>query len=245
MTTKTDAQPDAAERKENEEAVEATAPTAGAETARGEKSPAGPATAGPATAGAESAGDGSATAGTHADGSHADGSHADGSHADGSPADGSHADGSDDDGLDEELAAEAAAAAAARPAGVGQGAGAIVSVGLGIIALSGSWLGTVASARESLIGQLNTAQTASVSQQVSEVYGDAWHAAALVGGVFALIGLVLGAFVLAKPAFGAPGKPQATWIKSTAWAGVSLGVLGLLLAVAKYSDLLLGLPKTS
>jgi hypothetical protein len=48
-----------------------------------------------------------------------------------------------------------------------------------------------------------------------------------------------------RPAFGAPGKPQAAWIKSVAWAGVSLGVIGLVLAVAKYSDIILGLPSTS
>ncbi|MER5947960.1 hypothetical protein ABT127_18080 [Streptomyces sp. NPDC001904] len=157
---------------------------------------------------------------------------------------------------DDDAAAEAAAeaelarlaeenAAADRPSGVGQGAAAIVSVALGVVAMSGSWLGTVASARESLIGQLNTSQSASVATQVSEVYGDSWHAAAVVGGVFSLIALIVGAFVLARPAFGTPGRPQAVWIKSVAWAGVSLGVLGLLLAVAKYSDLLLGLPKTS
>ncbi|MCX3062672.1 hypothetical protein [Streptomyces beihaiensis] len=130
------------------------------------------------------------------------------------------------------------------PTGVGQGAGAIVSVALGVVALSGGWLGTIASARESLIGQLDTSQSASVAKQVSEVYGDSWHAAALVGGIFSLIALVIGAAVLARPAFGVPGRPQALWIKSTAWAGVTIGVLGLLLAVAKYTDLLLGLPKT-
>ncbi|MEV5612164.1 hypothetical protein [Streptomyces sp. NPDC052225] len=149
-----------------------------------------------------------------------------------------------------EAAAEAELAALkesaeATSSGVGLGAGAIVSVALGVVALSGGWLGTIASARESLIGQLNTAQTAGVAKQVSEVYGDAWHAAALVGGAFSLVALLVGAFVLVKPAFGVPGKGQAVWIKSTAWAGVTLGVLGLLLAVAKYSDLLLGLPKTS
>ncbi|MFI0242468.1 hypothetical protein [Streptomyces sp. NPDC016845] len=198
MDTKTDAKPDAAERKENEEAVEATETSGAAEA------------------------DGAAEA------------------------EGATGTSEADDTYDADEVAEAEAAAAEpRPAGAGQGAGAIVSVGLGIVALSGSWLGTVASARESLIGQLNTAQTASVATQVSEVYGDSWHAAALVGGVFALIALIVGAVVLARPAFGAPGKAQATWIKSTAWAGVSLGVLGLLLAVAKYTDLLLGLPKTS
>ncbi|WP_428952154.1 hypothetical protein [Streptomyces sp. cg35] len=205
MTTKTDAQPDAAERKENEEAVEATEPTAGPEAAEVTR-----------------------TEATQTE--------------DSAPED--NADTADDVAADDELDAEAAEAAP-RPVGVGQGAGAIVSVALGVVALSGGWLGTIASARESLIGQLNTTQTASVAKQVSEVYGDSWHAAAVVGGIFSLVALLVGAFVLVKPAFGVPGKAQATWIKSTAWAGVSLGVLGLLLAVAKYSDLILGLPKTS
>ncbi|MFI6880919.1 hypothetical protein ACIBL6_46455 [Streptomyces sp. NPDC050400] len=164
-------------------------------------------------------------------------------------ADGAAAADADDDAAEAaaeaELAALAEAEAQSGPSGVGQGAGAIVSVALGIVALSGSWLGTIASARESLIGQLNTSQSASVAQQVSEVYGDSWHAAAVVGGTISLIALLVGAFVLVKPAFGVPGKPQALWIRSTAWAGVSLAVLGLLLAVAKYSDILLGLPKTS
>ncbi|CAM5680216.1 Integral membrane protein OS=Streptomyces tendae OX=1932 GN=GUR47_36550 PE=4 SV=1 [Streptomyces tendae] len=64
------------------------------------------------------------------------------------------------------------------------------------------------------------------------------------GGVFALVALVVGVVVLARPAFGAPGRPQAPWIKSVAWAGVALGVIGLLLAVLKYTDVLLGLPST-
>ncbi|MCX4643006.1 hypothetical protein ACWGDS_19175 [Streptomyces sp. NPDC055059] len=129
--------------------------------------------------------------------------------------------------------------------GAGQGAGAVVSAALGVVALSGSWVATVASARESLIGQLQTSQGASVAKQVSEVYGDSWHATALVGGIFALLALIVGAVVLARPAFGAPGRPQAVWIKSVAWAGVSLGILGLLLAVAKYTDILMALPSTS
>ncbi|MFE5005892.1 hypothetical protein [Streptomyces sp. NPDC056696] len=129
--------------------------------------------------------------------------------------------------------------------GAGQGAGAVVSAALGVVALSGSWVATVASARESLIGQLQTSQSASVAKQVSEVYGDSWHATALVGGLFALLALIVGAVVLARPAFGAPGRPQAVWIKSVAWAGVSLGILGLLLAVAKYTDILMSLPSTS
>ncbi|WP_367320648.1 hypothetical protein [Streptomyces sp. HUAS ZL42] len=131
------------------------------------------------------------------------------------------------------------------PSGVGQGAGAVVSAALGIVSLTGNWVGTVAAARETLVGQLQTSSTASVAKQVKEVYGDAWQTTALWGGLFALAALIVGVVVLARPAFGAPGKPQAAWIKSVAWAGVSLGVIGLLLAVLKYTDVLLGLPSTS
>ncbi|MER5472633.1 hypothetical protein [Streptomyces sp. NPDC002685] len=137
------------------------------------------------------------------------------------------------------------AAEADQATGVGQGAAAVVSAGLGVVSLTGSWVATVAAARETLVGQLQTSSSASVAQQVKEVYGDAWATTALIGGLFALAALIVGVVVLVRPAFGAPGKPQAAWIKSVAWAGVSLGVIGLVLAVAKYSDILLGLPSTS
>lgn len=129
-----------------------------------------------------------------------------------------------------------------RASGVGQGAGAVVSAALGLVSLNGGWVGTVASARAQLMGQLKTSSQAGVAQQIKAVYGDAWHATALWAGLFAVAALVVGVAVLARPAFGAPGRPQAPWIKSVAWGGVALGVIGLLLAALKYSDALLGLP---
>ncbi|MEU0200619.1 MULTISPECIES: hypothetical protein [unclassified Streptomyces] len=129
--------------------------------------------------------------------------------------------------------------------GVGQGAGAVVSAALGVVSLTGSWMGTVAAARQNLIGQLETAQNASVAKQIQAVYGDAWQTTALWGGLFALLALIAGVAVLARPAFGTPGRIQAPWIKSVAWAGVALGVIGLFLAVLKYSGVLLGLPSAS
>lgn len=131
------------------------------------------------------------------------------------------------------------------PTGVGQGAGAIVSAALGLVSLTGGWIGTVAAARETLVGQLETASNASVSKQIKEVYGDAWQTSALWAGLFALAALIVGVVVLARPAFGTPGRPQPQWIKSVAWGGVVLGVIGLLLAVLKYTDALLGLPTAS
>jgi hypothetical protein len=148
------------------------------------------------------------------------------------------------DHADAETDAAAGAVEKDGPTGVGQGAGAVVSAGLGIVALTGSWVGTVASARESLIGQLETSSSSNVATLIEKGYGNAWHATALWGGLFALLALIVGVVVLARPAFGAPGRPQAPWIKSVAWAGVALGVIGLLLAVLKYTDVLLGLPST-
>ncbi|MET9395450.1 hypothetical protein ABZY20_34385 [Streptomyces sp. NPDC006624] len=129
--------------------------------------------------------------------------------------------------------------------GVGQGAGAVVSAALGVVSLTGSWVGTVAAARQNLIGQLETASNASVAKQIQAVYGDAWQTTALWGGLFALLALVAGVVTLARPAFGTPGRVQAPWIKSVAWAGVALGVIGLFLAVLKYTGVLLGLPSAS
>lgn len=147
--------------------------------------------------------------------------------------------------LEDEAAADEEAAEEKVPSGVGQGAGAVVSAALGLVSLSGGWIGTVAGARQQLIGQLRTSSTASVAKQIKAVYGDAWHSTALWAGLFALAALLTGVVVLARPAFGAPGRPQAPWIKSVAWAGVSLGVIGLVLAVLKYSDALLSLPSAS
>ncbi|WP_369034872.1 MULTISPECIES: hypothetical protein [Streptomyces] len=130
------------------------------------------------------------------------------------------------------------------PSGVGQGAAAVVAAVLGFVSLTGSWLGTVAGARANITGQLEmqASSSASIAAQIDALYGDAWQATALWGGIFALAALLVGVAVLARPAFGTPGKPQAVWIKSVSWAGVALGVLGLLLAVLKYTDVLLSLP---
>ncbi|MFG2028344.1 hypothetical protein [Streptomyces sp. NPDC048825] len=135
--------------------------------------------------------------------------------------------------------------ASAGGSGVGQGAAAVVSAGLGIVSLTGSWVGTVAQARDSLYGQLETAQQSSVGTQLKELYGDSWNANALVAGFFALAALIVGVVVLVRPAFGNPDRVQAPWIKSVAWAGASLGVIGLLLAALKYSDILLSVPAGS
>ncbi|MFD4232937.1 hypothetical protein [Streptomyces sp. NPDC058542] len=128
--------------------------------------------------------------------------------------------------------------------GVGAGAAAVVSAALGIVALTGAWTGRVAAERETLIGQIQTSGGGgSAAQQISEIYGDAWHTTALVNGVFAVLALLVGVFVLVRPAFGTPSeRPQPTWIRAVALAGVVLGAIGVLISAGMYFDLFVSLP---
>ncbi|MFF0502939.1 hypothetical protein ACFYUH_04985 [Streptomyces fimicarius] len=127
--------------------------------------------------------------------------------------------------------------------GVGAGAAAVVSAALGVVALTGAWTGRVAAERETLIGQIKTSGGGSAAQQISEIYGDAWHTTALVNGVFAVLALLVGVFVLVRPAFGVPSeKPQPAWVRAVALAGVALGALGVLISVGMYFDLFVALP---
>ncbi|MEU1432801.1 hypothetical protein ABZ438_01790 [Streptomyces sp. NPDC005786] len=127
--------------------------------------------------------------------------------------------------------------------GLATAAAAVVAVGLGIVSLSGAWSGRVAAERETLIGQFKTSSGASAGRQISEIYGDAWHATALVNGLFGLLALLVGVYVLVRPAFGAPSShPQPGWIRAVAKGGIALGVLGVLIAVCMYFDLIVALP---
>lgn len=127
--------------------------------------------------------------------------------------------------------------------GLATAAAAVVSVGLGIVSLSGAWSGRVVAERETLIGQFTTSSGASAAQQVSEIYGDAWHATALVNGLFGLLALLVGVYVLVRPAFGAPSAhPQPGWIRAVAKGGIALGVLAVLIAVCMYFDLIVAMP---
>ncbi|MFB7218534.1 hypothetical protein [Streptomyces sp. NPDC056227] len=129
------------------------------------------------------------------------------------------------------------------PSGLGAAAAAVVAAGLGVVGLTGAWSGRVAAERETLLGQMKTASGGSVAQQISEIYGDAWHSTALVNGLFALLALLVGVFALVRPAFGAPTKdPQPGWVRAVATGGIALGVLGVLISVGMYFDLIVALP---
>ncbi|MFI8292351.1 hypothetical protein ACIGBL_24735 [Streptomyces sp. NPDC085614] len=138
---------------------------------------------------------------------------------------------------DETYAGEADEADDAVPApaaGVGAGAAGVVSAALGLAALTGTWMGKVASERETLIGQIK-AQGGTPAQQISEIYGDAWHATALVNGVFAVLALITAVVVLTRP-------ERPAWVRAVAVAGAVLGGIGLFLSAGMYFDLFLSLP---
>lgn len=111
----------------------------------------------------------------------------------------------------------------------------MVSAALGAVALTGTWTGKVVAERETLIGQIKTSGTGTPAQQISEIYGDAWHTTALVNGVFAFVALFVAVLVLVLP-----GRPA--WVRAVAVAGAVLGGIGLLLSAGTYFDLFLSLP---
>ncbi|MEU6945955.1 hypothetical protein ABZ957_12090 [Streptomyces sp. NPDC046316] len=137
----------------------------------------------------------------------------------------------------EDLAEAEAASAAASGDGVGAAAAAVVSAGLGLAALTGTWVGKVVSERETLIGQIK-AQGGTAAQQINEIYADAWHSTALVNGVFAFLALVVAVLVLVRP-------QRPTWVRAVALAGAVLGAIGLFLSAGMFFDLFLNLPTAS
>ncbi|WNO72123.1 hypothetical protein [Streptomyces sp. AM8-1-1] len=114
-------------------------------------------------------------------------------------------------------------------------AGAVFAAGLGVVGLSGSWIGRVAAERQTLIGQIKTSQGGSPADQISAIYGDAWHTTALSNGVFALLALIIGLVVLTRPR-------KSGWVPAVAVAGAALGALGLIVSIGMYFDIILALP---
>ncbi|MFD7262258.1 hypothetical protein [Streptomyces sp. NPDC059874] len=152
----------------------------------------------------------------------------------------------DEDLDDDELADEFDEQAEPKEQGhVGAAASAIVAAGLGVVALSGSWVGGIVSERAGVVGRLELSQTADVNGQIAAQFVQPWHATALVNGIFAALALIVGILVLALPALGSPQRTLPTWVRSVSWAGVALGALGVLLFVLMYFDLLLTIPQAA
>ncbi|MEU4729399.1 hypothetical protein [Streptomyces sp. NPDC023588] len=146
---------------------------------------------------------------------------------------------------DGELAEDQDEAEAAEPGHVGSAASAIVAAGLGVVALSGSWVAGIVSERASVTGRLELSQGADANAQIAAQFADPWHATAMVNGVFSALALIIATFVLALPAFSTPERTLPTWVRSVSWAGIALGALGVLLFVLMYFDLLLTIPKAA
>ncbi|MET9608005.1 hypothetical protein ABZZ17_23530 [Streptomyces sp. NPDC006512] len=127
-------------------------------------------------------------------------------------------------------------------AGVGAAASSIVAAGLALVALSGSWVSRVIAERQTLVGQLESVNATTAKEKIAALYGDAWHMTALVNGVLSTLALLIAVFVLARPAFGAPGRVLPVWIRSVSWAAVALGLFGVLLFGLMYFDVLVALP---
>lgn len=149
--------------------------------------------------------------------------------ADGTTAD----DGDDGDLLDDELDGEYTPPPAG---GLAAASAALISVLLSLVGLIGSWSGKVISERETLVGQIDLGQTGTAKQQISEIYGDAWHAIALTNGIFAVLALIVGLVALGLP-------QRKSWVRPFAVAGISLAALGLLIAIGMYFDVFVSLPE--
>ncbi|MFZ3500554.1 hypothetical protein ACODT5_46305 [Streptomyces sp. 5.8] len=129
--------------------------------------------------------------------------------------------------LDDEFDELDAAADEQQSSGVASGASAIVAAGLGLVALSGSWTSRVIGERETLKGQISSATATTTEAKIEALYGNAWHMTALFNGVLSTVALLIAVFVLARPAFGAPGRTLPAWVRSVAWAAVVVAAIGV------------------
>lgn len=121
---------------------------------------------------------------------------------------------------------------------IAAGAAAITAGGLAITSLGGNWLGDVLSQRQSLIGQINTANSAA-DAIIKQRYTDVWHKTAFVSMGFAIAAIVIAAATLFLGAFAA--KQQApVWVRVLTWGALILGVIGLGVSAAMYFDLFTG-----
>jgi hypothetical protein len=119
--------------------------------------------------------------------------------------------------------------------GVLAGAGAVIGAGLGLSSLTGTWLGTLMSDRQQLIGQINSSSAATASQ-IAQIYGSPWHTVALFNGLFGLVAIIVAGVVLLT------AKSAAPWTRAVAWGGLALGVLGLFIAGVMWFDVFTDLP---
>jgi hypothetical protein len=145
---------------------------------------------------------------------------------------------------EEEYEAPAWSRESARPGrtvGVGSGAAALVAGGLGLASVTGTWLATLLLDREQLIGQIKSTSK-STAAQIAADYGHPWHTYALVNGVFAIAAVLTAVAVLVFTSNWLAVTRPSPWVRAVAWAGLALGVIGLLISGAMVFDVFAGLP---
>jgi hypothetical protein len=144
--------------------------------------------------------------------------------------------------VDERAGDEPAETARRGPSSVVTGAAAVVSAGLGLASLTGTWLSDLMSSRQELIGQINSGQTSPPAEQVAAIYGSPWHTEALFNGFFALAAILVAGAALIVPAIGKSGEESPTWVRAVAFAGLALGTIGLVIAAVMWFDVFTELP---
>lgn len=122
--------------------------------------------------------------------------------------------------------------------GIAGGAAAIVATGLALVSMSGSWLGNVLGQRQTLIGQINTANS-QADAIIKQRYTEPWHKTALVGIWFAVAAMLVAAGTLFVTEFFAK-RESPTWVRALTWGALALGVVGLGVSAAMYFDVFTG-----
>ncbi|GAA1955914.1 hypothetical protein [Catenulispora subtropica] len=129
--------------------------------------------------------------------------------------------------------------AAERPGSViAAGAAAVAAAGVGLVSLTGSWLGDVLAQRQTLIGQIASSNgTADVL--IKRRYTDPWHRTAFVSMGFAVAAIVIAAATLFLGRFAARAQAP-VWVRAVAWGALALGAVGLGVSAAMYFDVFAG-----
>lgn len=114
------------------------------------------------------------------------------------------------------------------------GAFAIVAAALGLSSIAGTWLSNMIYQRQQLIGSITSSGKSNTAQFTAE-YLSPWHKVAEINGVFAGSAVVIAVVCLLTGRF-LTQKPMPGWARAIAWAGLALGVIGLLVSGAMYFD---------
>jgi hypothetical protein len=135
-----------------------------------------------------------------------------------------------DDGA--EPAQRQAPPAASPGAGPVLGALGVVSVGLGVVSLTGMTLAGMLRDRVQINAQIHATLGGSAENPIQSLYNAPWHQTALVNGAVGVVAAVLGAVVLI---LAVPRVAAGRWHQPVALAGVVLGVLGIVIAAGMYT----------